>query len=253
MAEAAVKKSQAEIDAEVRKLEAEAEAALRGAETERLKADAEIRKLDAEAEEVRIKSIELQIKADKASHERRKELTHNEHYHTYVFDKAVDAASANACIRQLEIWERMADDKLTVELVINSPGGSVFDGFALFDYIEGFQSRGNILNTYSLGMAASMGGVLLQVGNERAFGRSSALLIHEASFGASGSFGKVEDQVELVKMMQDRILHIFTDRAKGTGRPKAMSYTQLKNRWARKDWWVSAQQAYDYGFIDVIR
>ena len=212
------------------------------------KFDAEARKAAAEAKEAEYNAAEAKIRLDREEHKRRKELAADEFFHTYLFDKEVTEASAKACIKQLAEWERGAKkgQKLEIELVINSPGGSVFDGFALIDYISGMQGRGHTINTVAYGMAASMAGVILQVGQKRAIGSNALLLIHEASFGAFGSFGKVEDQVKMVELMHDRILEMFAARAK-------MSKTQIKNRWSRRDWWINADDCLKHGFVDEVR
>lgn len=223
-------------------------------ESEATKNRAEARKADAEASEAEAKARKASIDADREDHKRKKELAGDEFHHLYIFDSDVLEASVKRCIRQLSDWERAApkEEPLTIELQINSPGGSIFDGFALFDYISGMQSRGHTVNTMTIGMAASMGGVLLQVGDTRRMGKSSMLLVHEASFGAQGSVGKVEDQVELVHLMQDRILDIFSDRAKNCGREKFLTRAQIKTKWSRKDWWIASDKALEYGFVDEI-
>jgi len=67
---------------------------------------------------------------------------------------------------------------------------------ALYDYVRGLRRQGHHVTTSSLGYAASMAGILLQVGDKRIMGAESWLLIHEGSFGAVGSVGQVEDTVE---------------------------------------------------------
>jgi ATP-dependent protease ClpP protease subunit len=95
-------------------------------------------------------------------------------------------------------------------------------------------------------MAASMAGILLQAGHQRIMGRESWLMIHEASFSASGKTGDVEDTVEWVKAMQERILNIFATRSK-------MTKSALKRKWTRKNWWISSDEALKLGFVDEIR
>jgi ATP-dependent Clp protease protease subunit len=206
---------------------------------------AEMRKILAEALEAEAKAATAKIALDREQIKRRKELSADEFYHTYLFDKQVSEDTAKACIKQLAEWERSSKKPLTVELVINSPGGSVFDGFALIDYICGMQARGHTINTIAYGMAASMGGVILQVGNKRSIGSNALLLIHEAQFSAFGSFGKVEDQVKMVELMHDRILALFAARS-------TMSKAQIKRRWSRRDWWINADDCLKHGFVDAI-
>lgn len=238
--------------AEEAKLKAEAAAATAEAD----KAIAEARKLNAEALEAELKAGKARIDHDREHHKRLEELAHDKYHRQYLFDKEVNAGSVAECRKQLSLWERNAEGPIEVTLFIDSPGGSIFDGFHLVDYIAGFQKRGNTLDTHVYGMGASMGGVIAQIGNTRKIGPSGVLLIHEASFRAGGKTAAVEDEMELVHMLQDRILDMYADRAAQAGRDgsaqKPMSRASLKRRWHRKDWWISAQDCLKHGFVDEI-
>jgi ATP-dependent Clp endopeptidase proteolytic subunit ClpP len=163
----------------------------------------------------------------------------------YAYVEPVNTNSSLKCQNMLSQWHRLYPTR-TIEIVFTSPGGSVVDGMALFDYIKEIQRSGHTINTHVLGVAASMAGILLQVGNTRSMAPESWLLIHEASFSSSGKIGDVEDTTEWVKKVCDRILNIFTARSTCT---KAF----IKKNWERRDWWVSAEDALKYGFIDEIR
>ena len=210
------------------------------------KANAEATKAKAEAREATIKAERAQIELDREQHKRRKELAADEFFHTFLFDSEVTETSVKTCLKQLAAWERNSEAPITVELVIHSPGGSVFDGFALIDYINGMHARGHTINTVAYGMAASMGGVLLQVGKTRAMGSNALLLIHEASFGVSGQFGKIEDQVKMVELMHDRILSLFAERSN-------LSKATISRRWRRRDWWIDSNDCLKHGFVDEVR
>lgn len=231
---------------------ARAEGAKAVAEAEAAAALAE--KTRHEATNARHEGTKLELALEKARETRNEELAGHKYHHMYLFDQEVSGQSTKACMKQFTEWERMAapGEKLVIDLVINSPGGSVFDGFALMDHIELMHSRGHTVNTSVLGMAASMGGVLLQVGKTRTMGKSAMLLIHEASFGASGAFGKVEDQVKLVAKMQDRILDLFAERAKGALGTKAITRQKIKASWRRTDWWVNSTESLKFGFVDKV-
>jgi ATP-dependent Clp endopeptidase proteolytic subunit ClpP len=230
-------------EAEVRKLlaeaaAAEAQAARNAAERDWLAACAA--RAAAEAEVQRLVLAREQRKEAE-------ELAADKHHYTYPFSGEVSGSSVQACIRQLATWERTAPGvPLDVTLVINSPGGGVIEGFTLIDYLLEFQRRGHKLTTVALGWAASMGGVILQAGSTRVMGKHAFLLIHQAQFGAVGSFGEVEDRVKLVEMMQDRILELFASRSK-------LSKKQIARRWHRRDWWIPADEALRLGFVDEVR
>lgn len=156
-----------------------------------------------------------------------------------VTDQSVDKA-----IFDLVNWHR-TDPECDITLIIDSPGGDIISGFALFDTITWLRAEGHDVTTMATGMAASMGGVLLQAGTSRVMSPGSSLLIHEASFATGGSFGQIEDQVEYVKKLQERILDILEERS-------TLSKRQIKTRWARKNWWLMAPKALELGFIDAI-
>ena len=224
--------------AEAKKAEAEAEAVL-------IRAKAEA---DKNRAEMRLKTAEAELAEIKLEQERRKELEElalNKYHYTYSFDNTVTDSTVESCMRQLDIWTRTAP-QCRIEIVFSSPGGGVLAGFALFDYIRYIETKGHHITTMALGVAASMAGILLQAGNTRAMGKEAWVLIHEASFGAVGKIGEVEDTVEWVKRVQKRILNIFAERSK-------LSAKQIGRRWKRKDWWLSSDECLKLGFIDEIR
>lgn len=228
-------------EAEVAKLRAEAK-------TERSnqrKLNAEAQKLKAESREARAKAAKAVLDAVKAQETRKAELASDLRHHIYRFTKDVNEESVKKCIHQLAEWRRL-EPGCDIEIVFFSPGGSIFDGMALFDYIQETRRAGHYVTTSALGMAASMAGILLQAGDERVMARESWLLIHEASFAAMGKFGEVEDRVELVKRVQERILDIFASRSN-------LDKETLRERWLRRDWWLSSDEALEYGLVDSVR
>lgn len=235
-------KPQELIDAQVAKLAAEA-----------AKANAEARQATAEADHAEFllgedKAARLlqQIRLAKAEEEEAQRKASDDHNHVYRFLGGVSDGAVRNAIARLTEWSR-TDPGCAIELIIDSPGGDIIAGFHLFDVLRDLSDRGNHkITTRALGMAASMGGVLLQAGDNRIMSPRASLLIHEAQFGAGGSFGQVEDQVEFVKQLQDRILNIFAGRSN-------MSKTQIKNRWKRKNWWLDAEESLKHGFCDEVR
>ena len=228
-------------DAEASKAQAEAKAAdLMAARTE-----LENRRLTLEI-------VPVEIATDKALRARQEDLAANKFHHVYTFNDGVNAGSVKSCIDQLTQWSRL-DKGCAMEIVFNSPGGDVVNGMALFDFIQQLRKVGHYITTSTVGYAASMAGILLQAGDKRVMGRQSWLLIHEASFGAGGKIGDVEDTVEWVKMVMDRVLDIFADRCQGAKHAsKPLTKRQIATKWRRKDWWISADDALDYGLVDEV-
>lgn len=241
--------------AEEQKLRAEAEKAIAEAQAARdlsafhianaNKAKAEASKADLEGENLQQQNRLVKIAADAASREEEDHLAGDRFHHLYNFGDSVSAGSVKACIAQLTQWMRK-NPKCDIEIVFNSPGGSIVDGMALYDFIQLLKDNGHNVTTSALGMAASMAGILLQAGTKRVMGRQAWLMIHEASFGSYGKIGEVEDTVEWVKKVQERIIDIFAERSN-------LTKTQIRKNWLRKDWWLSADDALKHGFVDELR
>lgn len=225
-------------------------AALNAAKAELLKAKAKKESATARTAIAVAKEQELQLAGIQEEHAREKAGDY--YQRIYRFHEAVTPSTAAKCRTQLEEWSRL-DPKCDIEIEFLSPGGDVTTGLALFDAIQELRRKGHKIVTSTVGMAASMAGILLQAGDERIMSAESWLLIHQASFGSAGATYEVEDKVEWIKRIQDRILDIFATRAKDSGAKGALSKAQIKRRWHRKDWWVSSDEALKYGFIDSVR
>jgi len=117
---------------------------------------------------------------------------------------------------------------------------------ALFDHIVTMRANGWHVTTTARGYAASMAGILLQAGDVRTMGRQSYLLIHEVQAAAMGTMGEIEDEVEFLKKIQNRILSIFAERSR-------LTVPQLRRRWKRKNWWLDSDEALKLGIVDEVR
>ena len=223
--------------------EIKAEITLKEAETRRTEAEA--RKTEAEAAKAEFDAHKAEIDYEKTVRNRRKELALDEENHLYRFSGSVNETSVRKCMGKLTEWSRL-DPKCGMEIVFSSPGGSIIDGFELFDFIQELRVKGHYVTTGSLGMAASMAGILLQAGDLRWIGHQSWLMIHRAAFGAIGKTYEIEDEVKLVKRIEDRILDIFTKRSK-------LTKLKIKRNWDRKDWWIDADESVSMGLVDEVR
>jgi len=182
---------------------------------------------------------------DRAEERREKELATDEKHHLYRFVGSVGESSVRTCINQLEQWHRL-DRGCEIEIEFFSPGGEVISGMALFDRILQLRRQGHHVATTAAGYAASMGGILLQAGDHRAMHRESYLLLHEISAFARGKLPEMEDEIEFMKMIEKRVLRIFSERSK-------LSAASIKTRWRRKDWWLDSDEALKFGFVDEVR
>jgi len=217
----------AKLKAETKKIEAEGRRAL--AEAKAAESKAEKDKLELE----NLRESEAKLKASDGEN------------FVYRFNGGVDKNTVVRCRGKLTQWSRR-NPECDMEIVFASPGGSITSGFELFDYIQQLRAKGHKITTGSLGMAASMAGILLQAGERRWIGHQSWILIHRASFGAIGKTFEIEDEVGWVKRIEERIIKIFTSRSN-------LTKSKIKRNWDRKDWWINADEALEMGLVDEIR
>jgi ATP-dependent Clp endopeptidase proteolytic subunit ClpP len=231
--------------AEQKRTKEEIQADLLIKEAEVLKVKAEVSKVLVEARKLEAEAGKAEIEYQKAWSSRQKELLTDEENHLYRFSKDVNHNSVTSCMSTLTQWHRK-DPKCKMEIVFSSPGGSIIDGFELFDFLQEMRSKGHKVITGSLGMAASMAGILLQAGDVRWIGHQAWMMIHRAAFGAIGKTYEVEDEVKLVKRIEERCLDIFVSRSK-------LSKMKIKRNWDRKDWWIDADECLEMGLVDEVR
>jgi len=136
------------------------------------------------------------------------------------------------------------DPKRDIYLYINSPGGSITAGMAIYDTM---QFVPNDIVTVGIGMAASMGQLLLTAGTKgkRYITPNARVLLHQPHGGFGGTASDIQTQAQLILDMKKRLAEIT---AAATGK----SVEQI-NADGDRDRWFSAQEALDYGFVDHIR
>ncbi len=206
---------------------------------------AETEKLKAETKKAEAEALVSEIEARAEFRKRERERASDEENYLYRFAGEVSKNSVTNCMKKLTQWSRL-NPKCDIEIVFSSPGGSIIDGFELFDFIQDLRNKGHHITTGTLGMAASMAGILLQAGDTRWVGGQAWVMIHRAAFGAFGKTYEVEDEVEFVKRIEERILEIFTSRSK-------LTKQKIKKSWDRKDWWISADEAVELNLVDEVR
>jgi ATP-dependent protease ClpP protease subunit len=179
--------------------------------------------------------------------------------YTYRFSSEVSDSSVKQCIDKLTFWARTSPKgkPSPIEIVFNSPGGGVFAGMDLFDYIIDLRDQGHDVTTVARGYAASMGGILLQAGTKRVMGKEAYILIHEVSTWAAGKVGEIEDEYLFLKKISERVVGIFAERAKQAGvngtASHPISVAQLRKNWNRTDWWLDSTEALKLGIVDELR
>lgn len=154
----------------------------------------------------------------------------------------VNEHTANLVVAQL-LHLAYEDPKKDISLYINSPGGSVYDGLAIYDTMQFIKPD---VATYGIGLQASMGAFLLSSGakGKRFVLPNSRVMIHQPS---SGTRGKITDQEITLRegiALKKRLNEIL---AKNTGQKLAKIEKDVD-----RDFWMSADESVDYGLADKV-
>ena len=155
---------------------------------------------------------------------------------------AIDDNVANSIIAQMLFLEGDDPDK-DIKLYINSPGGSITAGMAIYDTMQYLACP---VSTICVGMAASMGAFLLAAGapGKRMALPNSEIMIHQPSGGTQGQATDIEIQANRILRMKRELNQILANR---TGQPleRIMNDTE-------RDHFMSAQEAKEYGLVDMV-
>jgi ATP-dependent Clp endopeptidase proteolytic subunit ClpP len=207
--------------------------------------EAEIRKANAEARKAEIEADDAawNLARRKRIDEEEQAYDHDAHKVFYL-NTDVSNSSIEKIRGRLQAWHRQ-DPTCPIEIVLNSPGGSVFDGLALGDLIESMSDAGHHITTRVAGKAASMAGVILQFGDTRIIGRNSWLHLHEVSTGSIGKASDLEDTAELAKRLTLQACEIYA-------RKSTKSARQIHRMMERHEVWLSPREALELGFCDEI-
>lgn len=154
----------------------------------------------------------------------------------------IDDFVANAVVAQL-LFLQMDDGKKDIHLYINSPGGSVTAGLAIYDTMQFLTCD---VNTYCIGMAASMGAVLLAAGTKgKRFCLPNAdVMIHQVSGGAQGQASDVERTVEFMFRLKRRLIKILSHH---TGQTEKRVHDD-----SDRDNYMTAEEAKEFGLVDEV-
>lgn len=156
--------------------------------------------------------------------------------------EGVNEHTANLVVAQL-LFLANEDPKADISLYINSPGGSVYDGLAIYDTMQFISPD---VATYGIGLQASMGAFLLSSGakGKRHILPNSRAMIHQPS---SGTQGKITDQEISLRegiYLKKRLNEIL---AKNTGQKLAKVEKDVD-----RDYWMSAEESVKYGLVDKV-
>lgn len=159
-----------------------------------------------------------------------------------MLGSAIDDNVANAIVSQLLFLEA-EDPEKDIFLYINSPGGSVTAGMAIYDTMQFIKPD---VQTICIGMAASMGSFLLTAGTKgkRYALPNSEIMIHQPLGGAQGQATEIEIAARHILKTREKLNRILAER---TGQP-----IEVIEKDTDRDNYMSAEQALEYGIIDKI-
>ena len=154
----------------------------------------------------------------------------------------VDDQIANLIVAQL-LYLQSDDPKKDINMYINSPGGSVTAGLAIYDTMQILSCD---INTYCVGQAASMGAVLLCAGtkNKRFALPNSRIMIHQPWGGAQGTAADISIHAQEILKIRANLNRIISEHT-GQKMTKIVKDTE-------RDFFMSAKEAKDYGIVDSV-
>lgn len=159
-----------------------------------------------------------------------------------ILNEEVNNASAGVVVAQLLYLEGQDPEK-DISLYINSPGGVITDGMAIYDTMQYIKCD---VSTICIGMAASMGSFLLAAGTKgkRLALPNSEIMIHQPSGGAQGQATDISIHANHILSVKKKLNTILSER---TGQP-----LEVIERDTERDNFMSAQEALEYGLIDKV-
>ena len=154
----------------------------------------------------------------------------------------INDVTASLTVAQMLFLEAEDPDK-EIQIYINSPGGSVSSGFAIYDTMQYIKCD---VSTICIGMAASMGAFLLAAGTKgkRLALPNSEIMIHQPLGGARGQATDIQIHAEQIIKIKKSLNRILSER---TGQP-----LEVIERDTERDFFMSAEQAMEYGIIDKV-
>lgn len=155
---------------------------------------------------------------------------------------AIDDHMANTIVAQL-LFLASKDPKKDIQLYVNSPGGSVTAGLAIYDTMQYIKPD---VSTVSIGMSASMGAMLLAAGakGKRYALPNSEILLHQVMGGARGQASEIEITAKQILRIKESVNKILS---KHTGQPLAKIAKDTD-----RDFYLTAEEAKEYGVVDEV-
>ncbi len=183
----------------------------------------------------------------------------NEIYlHSHInddYDEGIDFRCSTKFIKNFNLLDTLNDKPIIIHL--NSPGGLIDQGFAIYDLIK--QSRKQVC-IIGYGIVASMASVILQAADTRLLMPNSSLMVHNATLSVSDTpTHGLKSYLKLLGRDEDFMLNLYAEKCVNGPHFKEMQYSLSKVRaYIRRkmtdnlDWYLNSIESYEYGFIDGI-
>lgn len=154
----------------------------------------------------------------------------------------IDDQIANVIVAQL-LWLNREDSEREIHMYINSPGGQIYAGLAIYDTMRMLTNK---ISTVAVGVTASFGTVLLAAGTkgQRYALPHATIHMHQPLGGAQGQATDIEIQAKEILRLKTRLNEILSE---STGQPR-----DVIEKDTDRDFYLTAQQAVDYGIVDKI-
>lgn len=153
-------------------------------------------------------------------------------------DDVIDDDLANGVVAQM-LYLNSLDKTLPIDVYINSPGGCIISGMAIYDVSKVIESP---IRTICVGMAASMAAVLMLMGKERCALKHSRIMLHEAATLMKGKTKDIEVDYILLKELQKEIFEVIKEKT---------TIKDIENTF-KLDTWYKAKEAKEVGLIHTI-
>lgn len=137
------------------------------------------------------------------------------------------------------------DSKKTIHIILNSVGGEVYLGLLIFNTILDLKRKGIKVVVETRGLAASMGCIILQAATQRIASKYTRFLIHEISTFTFGKSSEVKEAAEETEKLNNMLREILAEK---TGKTTEV----IEKLWHKRDVWMSAKEALEFGLIDKI-
>jgi len=163
----------------------------------------------------------------------------------FVLLGAITEMNVHNMLLKMEEFSR-ANPGADIEIIVNSGGGSCFEGFALIDGIERLKRDGHRVTITGIGLVASMATVIQQAADVRRLGKNAWYLIHEVAGSMSGTVSAQENQQAFMRKLNGQAMSMY--QARGAKITPAV----LKRKTKNADWYLTAEEALASGFVDEV-